>query len=269
MIEEGSSENMTNPSRENFLRSKFVFLQREMNAAFEQNRAEFQHRGNRGTGAEIILKNFLKRYLPPKYALGNGEVIDSYGSSTGQLDVIVVNEHHPFINNFDQPSVYFSEGVGCVGEVKSLLNGDELNSVMLSCQRVKSCRREIHDATAMNANISDANRYTLRIPYFLFCFSSDLALLTIYERLQDFKTKNSPEDCIDAVFVLNRGSIVDFGDGRGSFQFILAADGAPVMGYFPLHASEEGVVLMDAMRFLHSCLIEIPRAAPILGWYMN
>ncbi len=67
----------------------------------------------------------------------------------------------------------------------------------------------------------DRIRFVEHRPYFLFVFESQLTINTIKQKLQDYYHKNSTPvtSQIDAVFCLDRGTIFNFGDGEGSFQY--------------------------------------------------
>jgi len=54
-------------------------LETEMRQKFEVVRSKFEHSGNKGTNTEAILREFLRSYLPRRYGVGHGEIVDSLG----------------------------------------------------------------------------------------------------------------------------------------------------------------------------------------------
>jgi len=75
------------------------------------------------------------------------------------------------------------------------------------------------------SNPSDLERYCKIPPYFLVAFTSQLKLITSVERIKDFLAQkeydvNEVNRVLDAVFVLDRGWVINFGDGQGGFKFI-------------------------------------------------
>jgi len=69
------------------------------------------------------VREFLGRVFPPVYRFGTGSIIDSAGSSSGQVDVVV---EFPFAPSFPAPGteerLYLAESVAFVIEVKSDLS---------------------------------------------------------------------------------------------------------------------------------------------------
>ena len=86
--------------------SKITKLQEQLSNKFEEIREQFNHYGNKGTNGEYIVRDFLRDYFPPQYRFGNGEVIDSKGRQSGQVDIIITNKYHPFLNDYSKPSIF-------------------------------------------------------------------------------------------------------------------------------------------------------------------
>lgn len=49
----------------------------------------FEHNVDRGIFREAIVENFLRPFLPERYGLMSGEVFDSEGSVSGQIDIVI------------------------------------------------------------------------------------------------------------------------------------------------------------------------------------
>ena len=78
-----------------------------------------------GTAAERPVRDQLEQILPRGIAVGEGFVIDSYGGTSRQQDVILYERDIcPVfsVNNTPQTTYYPCEGVIAVGEVKSSLD---------------------------------------------------------------------------------------------------------------------------------------------------
>ena len=227
-------------------------------------RARFAHPGNKGAIAEETFREFLREYLPRRLAVGHGEVIDSQGGRSGQVDIVVATDDHPFTFSDDAPGLFLIEGTVGVGEVKSLLTGEELTRTIHASKKVRELKPEIGVGTMAHSNPADLRRFYSSPPYFLFAYESRLSLSTIRERLQEEgRQLSSPIAMIDAVYVLGRGWVVNFGDGDGAFQFRTPA-GESVRGWVE-HETES--VLLDFMTWLSIVMPRTIRFEPMLVRY--
>ncbi len=198
----------------------------------EEIRTTYRHSGNKGTNAEQVLRDFLRYFLPPYNRVGHGEVIDHSGVSSRQLDVIITNEYHPFLNDLSVPSVFIVEGVSCVAEVKSVLTGVELERALENSLSFKRLSVTIQKGATVFGNREDISRFVDKRPSFLFAFESQLSIMTIKTKIEAWNQKHGlavPEQ-IDAVFIMTGGSIINFGTGAGTLQFI-TPEGESKPGY--------------------------------------
>ena len=103
-----------------------------------------------GSAAEQPVRDQLEQLLPRGIAVGEGFVIDSYGGTSRQQDVILYERDIcPVfsINRTPQTTYYPCEGVIAVGEVKSSLNRDALQDAFDKVASVKRLRRyAVHDS---------------------------------------------------------------------------------------------------------------------------
>lgn len=77
----------------------------------------------RGREREQFVDGFLSKVLPPGYRFGTGDALDSAGSRSGQLDVVVEFSFFPSLPAISgEPRLYFAEGIAAVLEVKSDLS---------------------------------------------------------------------------------------------------------------------------------------------------
>lgn len=85
---------------------------------------------------EVIRK--LEMLLPNSVGIGSGCVIDSYGNTSKQMDVIIYEkEFCPVfcINDSAETTYYPCEGVIAAGEIKTTLNSKELNNIFDKADR--------------------------------------------------------------------------------------------------------------------------------------
>jgi hypothetical protein len=239
--------------------------QRQMRLHLEEIRATFQHKGVKGDKVEDSVRQLLRRYLPTKFQIGKGEVVDTTGQRSAQTDVVVVDDYHPFTFTDDEPSLFFIEGVCVAGEVKSLLTSQELTQAVANSQIFKklSLSKRLEFLAAFTE--ADSKRYYMNPPWFLLAFESQLTLETINERLRqgmlgDFEINRQ----LDAVFVLDRGWVINFGDGTGSFKFTSTA-GVDLAGWV---TKETDAVLFDLMAWLSAVIPHRIILSSILPLYM-
>src|SRR5690606_8237853 len=119
---------------------------------------------------------FLRSYLPAHNKVGQGEVIDSFGAQSGQLDVIISNTYHPPMNLEEQPSPHFIEGVSAAGEVKAALRHNDIDVIISSCFKFKQLQPHFQKGIEVYSNPEDLERFVDHRPYFVFGFDSDIKI---------------------------------------------------------------------------------------------
>ncbi|MDE0134112.1 MAG: hypothetical protein OXM54_04660 [Acidimicrobiaceae bacterium] len=100
--------------------------------------------GTVGAAMETPVRDQLEQLLPKGIAVGSGFVIDSYGGTSRQIDVVLYEKDIcPVfsVNNTPDSTYYPCEGVIAVGEVKSALNSSELEDAFAKIESVKRLRR--------------------------------------------------------------------------------------------------------------------------------
>lgn len=182
-----------------------------MQADFELSRKKFGSPVDIGADRVNILKDFLTKYLPRYYGFGNGEIIDSHGNRSGQVDIIVCNQFHPFTYNEEGLGLFLAEGVDWAIEVKSNL-ATELTQGMLQVKQVKGLRKE--PAKGDMAYSSSSILHRNQIPCLLFGYQSS-SIGTLRNTIKRLASQLglSKEEMPDAVVALNKGIVFNMSEG--------------------------------------------------------
>lgn len=210
-------------------------LEQQMQLELARVRQALDHGGNKGSSLESTLRNFLRSYLPASNKVGHGEAIDSFGSQSGQLDVIISNIHHPPMNLQEQPSPHFIEGVSAAGEVKACLRHSDIDSIFQSCVRFKNLKPHHQLGSEVRSNPEDIERFVESRPYFVFGFDSEIRLSTLKQKMIDhYASNNTPiDEQVDGVFLLGHGSIINYGKGSGNLKLKIGNLSIPGIHAFP------------------------------------
>lgn len=224
-----------------------------MQIKFDSIRDEYNHKGNMGSNIEQIVRNFLTEFLPPTNRIGEGEVIDSFDNVSNQLDIIITNDGHPYLNDLSKPSKFFIEGVSFAGEVKTSLTSQELTTTLDKCLSFKNLVSEPPSQTIAYSNPEDVERFLNKRPFFLFAFTSQLSLETITNKVNEYNSRNilSVPQQIDGIFILDRGYIINLGSGKGSFRFGNSETQRFIPGYVMFDISNYPNVLLDFTTWMH------------------
>lgn len=134
---------------------------KDLVSAFERaNRATTP--GLVGSAKEKAARNKLEHILPAGIGVGCGCIIDSYGKTSRQMDVVLYEKNIcPVysINNTPETTYYPCEGVVAVGEIKSSLDSKELEDIFQKIESVKRLRR------FSNESSRERVMYVLNVPY--------------------------------------------------------------------------------------------------------
>lgn len=107
-----------------------------------------------GSAREHEVRNKLQSVLPKKVAVATGCVIDSFGNTSNQCDVILYEKDHcpVFSINGDPAATYIPcESVIAVGEIKSSLGTPEISDAVDKIAKVKSLQRYFNDPTCFRS----------------------------------------------------------------------------------------------------------------------
>jgi hypothetical protein len=102
-------------------------------------RRSFGHPGTKGDASESVWLELLKTYLPQRYQAASAHVVDSQGTFSEQIDVVVFDrQYSPFIFQFQGQTVIPAESVYGVFEAKQSINAEQ---VAYARKKVVSVRR--------------------------------------------------------------------------------------------------------------------------------
>lgn len=197
-------------------------------------RESFAHGGIRGGEAEATVREFLRKHLPIFCGVGHGEVFNKDGRQSRQTDVVVTNQDHPpLFSDWERANSFIIEGVAAGGEVKTVLQSmDDLQDTFKKGKAFKSILVEPQPQMMMFGTGEDIRRFVYRRPYFAFFFESKLSLGKVKQTLEEWdnEIREIERPSIDAAFILDRGSVIHFGDGDGTLKIRLP-DGTNGRGY--------------------------------------
>ena len=90
-------------------------------------RKAFGHPGTKGNASEAIWLELLQTYLPQRYQAASAHVVDSEGTFSDQIDVVVFDrQYSPFIFKFQGQTVIPAESVYAVFEAKQAINAEQV-----------------------------------------------------------------------------------------------------------------------------------------------
>ncbi|HEC38204.1 hypothetical protein LCGC14_1704800 [marine sediment metagenome] len=153
---------------------------------------------NLGANREFLCNAFLLKVLPIKLTLASGEIWDSKGNKTGQLDTIISRNDAPKLT-FGERDTFLAEGVFSVIEIKSNLTRQKLNEAGRQLQKVKSLN------IASGAIIS-AGPVISRPLRFVFAYYG-----AKWETLMDEVKNQNWMDLFDLICILNTGVLIKKG----------------------------------------------------------
>lgn len=102
-------------------------------------RASFHHPGMKGDASENVWISLLDKYLPERYRAAKAHVVDSLGTFSDQIDVVVFDrQYSPFIFNYEGQTIIPAESVYAVFEAKQTA---DVQLVRYAQQKVATVRK--------------------------------------------------------------------------------------------------------------------------------
>lgn len=200
----------------------------ELKASMAASRAAFDHNLTKGEAVEAAVRDFMRTYYPSSVGVGAGQVIDSRGVASTQLDVILYDALRTpllFSDKGGEHQLVPSEGVIAAIEAKMVLKVGDIPKLVNSAQSLKSLDRSAYyvrdslivDSTTMYGQVWE------RTPpppmYFVFAFEGP-SLETVAEALTETETGIPYHRRIDLVCILDKGMVVNADPVGGGYDTV-------------------------------------------------
>ncbi|OGP49126.1 MAG: hypothetical protein A2Y79_11005 [Deltaproteobacteria bacterium RBG_13_43_22] len=125
-----------------FLQEAFLLEQKLLQTKLEFSSQSVTHPGKLGEVNECYFIEVLRKYLPKRYAVDTGIVIDSTGATSDQIDVIIYdNQYTPTLLDQQDHRFVPSEAVYGVFEVKPTINKGYLEYAGKKAESVRRLKR--------------------------------------------------------------------------------------------------------------------------------
>jgi hypothetical protein len=199
--------------RSPFLNNRFSAAVKEFGIELMKT-GSINHPGNRGGAREEVLRTFFRQRLPMRYAVAEGEVIDLYGQTSPQMDLIFYNQGVDFALNSDLTSILPAEALLASIEVKSMLNQAEILKSINAAQKLRMLMP--FGKPLGGTNVGSATTSQARYYHCVFAYNTDLTPDNWLEKeAKRFLDSCKKEHLIDAVYVVGRGLLnISHGMGR-------------------------------------------------------
>lgn len=131
----------TKPAPPN-LRDLFFALQGELTAGLETSRRAIRHPGALGSATEEGWRTMLGNHLPWRYCVSKAFVIDSSGTLSDEIDLVIHDRQYSPLLFKHQGALYVpAESVYAVFEIKQALNAKNVRSAIDKAASVRRLER--------------------------------------------------------------------------------------------------------------------------------
>lgn len=177
-----------------------------------------------GSARETAVRRKLELILPPAAAIGSGCIIDSFGGTSKQQDVVVFEKANcPVFSINDDPETTFypCETVIAVGEIKSSIDKAELEDSFKKIRSVKKLKRFVPEPesyrkygntlsimVAPEQRFDQLSKFGDQIYGFILCGKFDLKRETVLKHFRDIAMDSDPWERPNLLVSLQDGCVV-------------------------------------------------------------
>jgi len=196
------------------LNDTLIAIARHMKIEFEKS-SLIDHSLLKGQHREqIVVEQYLKKYLPRKYGISSGIVIDSYGNQSKQQDIIIYDKfntmHLSGENRDDDEQLYIPiENVFAVIEVNSNLTNEEVADVV---EKFESVNRLVQKPVPINPIISFNSAFPAPSG-FCFAYTASGQLVNRAIKLRERRLERGYEKHLSGIIILDQG-VIQYSDNE-------------------------------------------------------
>lgn len=105
-------------------------------------RKALAHPTSKGDASERVWLELLETYLPQRYSAASAHVVDSEGTFSQQIDIVVFDrQYSPFIFRYEGQTIVPAESVYAVFEAKQTLNAQMISYAQAKASSVRRLQR--------------------------------------------------------------------------------------------------------------------------------
>ena len=136
------SDDTSEIASKDFLQNSFSIEQKLLQVQLELSSQSITHPGTKGAVTEGHFLKVLRKYLPNRYAVDTGIVIDSNGSTSHQIDVVIYDlQYTPTLLDQENHRYIPAEAVYAIFEVKPTINKPYLDYAGEKAESVRVLHR--------------------------------------------------------------------------------------------------------------------------------
>ncbi|MFH1523624.1 MAG: DUF6602 domain-containing protein [Chloroflexota bacterium] len=114
-------------------------IQSQLNVEVNSINKLFHHQGLKGQGNEDAIRNLVTKFIPKKYGVGSGIVIDQHGTVSKQSDIIIFDNHnYPELLSLTPVHMYPVDLVYATIEIKTTLDSKKSREAIENIKSVRS-----------------------------------------------------------------------------------------------------------------------------------
>ena len=117
-------------------------LHEDIHQRLSASRRTFAHSTTKGDASEAVWLEMLQTYLPERYAANTAHVVDSEGSFSEQMDVVIFDrQYSPFILKYQGQLIVPAESVYAVFECKQAISAEQVEYAQKKLASVRKLAR--------------------------------------------------------------------------------------------------------------------------------
>ncbi|WP_291078207.1 DUF6602 domain-containing protein [Hyphomonas sp.] len=117
-------------------------LHEDIQNKLHRARKNIGHPGEKGDASEDVWLELFQHYLPARYHAIKAHVVDSEGTFSDQIDVVIFDrQYSPFIHKFQNSTVIPAESVYAVFEAKQTMNAELVEYAQNKVASVRKLKR--------------------------------------------------------------------------------------------------------------------------------
>jgi len=124
---------------DNILQRYYQGITQQLQSEVDFINSLFEHQGIKGAGNEAIFRDLLVKFIPKRFGVGTGVVIDQHGKSSRQCDIIIYDTFlYPSLLSLTSVHLFPVDIVYATIEIKTTLNSKTAKEALDNIASVKN-----------------------------------------------------------------------------------------------------------------------------------